>query len=208
MTTPKTGKFDKKLLAAIAIIIIVVAAAASTAVYMVSQPKKPSSTTLPAMSLTLVGADGQQKVITQTNIAALQSYTGKGGYEESGGLIAGYGSYTGVPVTTLLNLVGGITSDQELNVSASDGYTMVFTYNQTVNGQGFSMYNPATGNPATPTQPIELVLSYYLNGTALASGDGPLRISILGSEGLLTAGRYWVSMVTELQVIPDTTDTS
>jgi len=207
MATPKKGKFNKKILAAISIIIIVVAAATSTAVYIESQTKKSSSPTLPSISLTLVGANGQQKVLTQKDIAALKSYTGKGGYEESGGLIGGYGSYTGVQVPMLLNLVGGITSDQELNVSASDGYTIIFTYNQTVNGQGFSMYDPVTGNPATPTQPIELVLAYYVNGTALASGTGPLTIGILGSEGLLTSGRYWVHMVTELQVIPDSAST-
>jgi len=208
MTTPKTRNLNKRILAAITIIIIVLAAATSTAVYIESQTKKSSSPILPSISLTLVGANGQQKVLTQKDIVALKSYTGKGGYEESGGLIGGYGSYAGVQVPTLLNLVGGITSDQELNVSASDGYTIIFTYNQTVNGQGFLMYNPATGNPQTPTQPIQLVLAYYLNGTALASGEGPLRISVLGSEGLLTAGRYWVSMVTELQVIPNPTSTS
>jgi hypothetical protein len=55
---------------------------------------------------------------------------------------------------------------------------------------------------------MKLVLTYYLNGTALASGVGPLRIGVLGPEGLLTDGRYWVKLVTELRVNPNTTPSS
>jgi hypothetical protein len=199
----KTSKLDRKILVATMIIVVIVALAA--ALYMVSQSQTHSNATLPSMSLTLVGADGQHKVLNQIDIAALQSYTDKGGFKTSGGLISGLGTYTGVPVTELLNLVGGISSSQTLNVTASDGYSMVFTYNQTVHCQNFTTYDSVTGNQATPTQPMKLVLTYYLNGTALASDVGPLRIGVLGFEGLLTDGRYWVKLVTELQVIPNTT---
>ena len=205
-STIKTSKFSKKLLAAIIIIIIIVASASAAAVYYVSQKSQSSSTTLPSMSLTLTGADGQQKTLNQIDLAALESYSAKGGFKTSGGLITGVGTYTGVPVTDLLNSVGGITSDQTLNVTASDGYVMTFTYNQ-VNGQDFTTYDPVTGSQATPTHPMELVLTYYLNGTILPSDEGPLRLGVLGSEGLLTDGHYWVKMVTALQVIPNVTPT-
>ncbi len=51
----------------------------------------------------------------------MQSYTGKGGFETSGGLISETGTYTGVQITALLNLVGGITSGQTLNVTLQTG---------------------------------------------------------------------------------------
>ena len=63
---------------------------------------------LPPMTLTVVGADGNQVTLNQTSMAALTSYTANGGFKSSGRLIADVGTYTGVPVY-LLNLVGGIT---------------------------------------------------------------------------------------------------
>ena len=69
-----------------------------------------------------------------------------------------------MPVTALLNLVGGMTSDETLTVTASDGYSMVYTYNQIVNGQDFTTYDPVTGSEKSPTQPMKLVLTYYNQG--------------------------------------------
>ncbi len=197
----KTGKFNKKILAAIIIIIVVVASASAAALYVTSQKSKTSNPTLPTMTLTLTGASGQQKVLTQTDIAAMKAYTSKGGFETSGGLISETGTYTGVQVTAFLDLVGGITSGQTLEVTASDGYSMTFTYNQVANGQDFTTFDPTTGSQTSSTQALQMVLAYYVNGTLFASGEGPLRLAILGSQGLLTQGRCWVKMVTGLQVV-------
>jgi len=195
---PKTA-INTKILAAVAITIVAVAAVAVAAVYMLSQPSN-SPSTLPSMSLTLIGSNGQQKVLTEQDIAALEAYSAQGGLKTSSGVISGVGTYTGVLVTDLLNLVGGMTSDQTLTVTASDGYTMDFTYDQVVNGQDFPTYDPETGSEAASTQPMKLVLTYYLNGAALSSDEGPLRLSVLGSEGLITNGHFWVKMVTQLEI--------
>ncbi len=74
------------------------------------------------------------------------------------------------------------------------------TYNQIVNGQGFTTYDPVTGSEVASTQPVKLVLNYYLDGFALPSDDGPLRMGVLGSEGLLTQGNIWAKMVIQLKV--------
>ena len=154
MNSQPKGKFSKKLLAAIAIIVIVIAAAAVIFEYNLLQPQS----NLPAMTLTVVGADGQQKELNQKDMAALESYTANGGFKSSGGLIAAVGEYTGVPILTLCNLVGGITSDQTLTVTASDGYSMVYTYNQ-VNGEDFTTYDAVTGSEAASTQPMKMVVN-------------------------------------------------
>jgi hypothetical protein len=207
MTAPtKKSEFNRKILAAIIIVIVAIASASAAAAYVVSQsPKRSSNTNLPSMSLTIVGADGQRKVLNQTDIAAMQSCTGKGGLKKSCGLISQPSNYTGVRVTEFLNSGGGMINDQALHVTASDGYSMVFTYNQVVNGQDFTTFDPVTGSQVNATQPLELVLAYYVNGTLLPSGEGPLRLVILGPEGLLTEGHLWVKLITGLQVVLNAT---
>jgi DMSO/TMAO reductase YedYZ molybdopterin-dependent catalytic subunit len=201
MNSKPKGKFNKKLLAAIAIIIIVIAAAAVVFEYTLLQPQS----NLPAMTLTVVGADGQHKELNQKDIASLESYTANGGFKSSGGMIAAVGEYTGVPILTLCDLVGGISSDQTLTVTASDGYSMVYTYNQ-VNGKDFTTYDPVTGSEATSTQPMKMVATYLKDGAALPSDEGPLRIGVLGSEGLLTEGHFWTKMVSKIEVTANVQD--
>jgi DMSO/TMAO reductase YedYZ molybdopterin-dependent catalytic subunit len=198
--------WNKKILTSIVVIIVIVASASGAAVYLLS--KSSSTVSLPAMSLTLVGADGQKKVLSETDIVSLQSYTAKGGLKSSGGVIQNYGTYQGVPVTELLNLVGGITSDETLTVTGSDGYSMVYTYDQTVNGQGFTTYDPITGSEESPTKPLTLVLAYEINGSALTSDVGPLRLVVLGPDGLLTEGHFWVKWVTTMAITSNVVDWS
>jgi hypothetical protein len=201
MNSQRKGKFNKKLLAGIVIVIIIVAVAGVVLEYTVLQPQS----NLPAMTLTVVGADGQQKELNQNDIAALESYTANGGFKSSGGMIAAVGEYTGVPILTLCDLVGGITSDQTLTVTASDGYSMVYTYSQ-VNGEDFTTYDPVTGSEATATQQMKMVATYFKDGAALPSDEGPLRIGILGPEGLLTEGHFWTKMVSKIEVTADVQD--
>jgi hypothetical protein len=200
----KKTRWNKKFLALIAVIIIIVASASGAAVYLLS--KSSSTVSLPAISLTLVGTNGQQKVLNEKDIEGLQSYTAKGGLKSSGGEIQDYGTYQGVPVTELLNLVGGMTNDETLTVTGSDGYSMVYTYNQTVNAQGFTTYNPLTGSEESPTKPLTLVLAYYENGSALTSADGSLRLVVLGPDGLLTEGHFWVKWVTTMAITSSVED--
>jgi len=221
-------KFNMKAIVAVAVIVVIVAAAlVAWQGNVFQQPSinptaSPSSTpgqtsnvtpssnpsvVLPPMALTVIGGDGTQVVLNATSMAALQSYTAPAGFKSSGGLIAAVGTYTGVPVVTLLNLVGGITSDQTLTITASDGYSMVYTYNQ-VMGKDFTTYDPVTGSEKAPTQNMTLCVNYFVNGTALPSDEGPLRVGVLGPEGLLTEGHFWTKMTTTLQVTNNVRDWS
>ncbi|MCW4011035.1 MAG: hypothetical protein NWF05_10530 [Candidatus Bathyarchaeota archaeon] len=207
-----------KLLAAIVIVIIVVAAVAAwQAPSLFSQPAtspspspsaNPSSSpavTLPEMTLTVIGANGDQVVLHADDIAALDAYTENAGYKSSGGYIAAVGSYTGVPILTLCDLVGGITSTQTLTITASDGYSMVYTYDQ-ANGNGFTTYDPVTGSEKEATQPMTMTANYLMDGAVLPSEQGPLRIGVLGPEGLLTEGHFWTKMVSKIEVTNNVRD--
>ena len=202
MASPeKKGKLNIKLLATIVIIIVVVSASAVAVQYALTKPSTNSS--LPAMTLTLVGSDGTTKTLTETDIAALQAYIGQG-VSRSGGKVGTIATYTGIQVTDLLALVGGMSAGQTLTVTAQDAYTNTYNFNQVVNGQDFNTYD-AEGNATTATQPLRLVVIYYREGVALGSDEGPLKIGVLSSEGLATDGNKWAKMAVKLTVNPAAT---
>jgi hypothetical protein len=161
----------------------------------------PLSVSLPSMNLTLVAANGTELVLNSTDIGSLPSYRAYGGYKNQLGYIRGLGNYTGVPLTTLCDLVGGISNNDILRVSASDDYSINFTYDQVKNGD-FITYDPATGDQVSHLQPLIPIIGYYKNDTDLSSTDGgPLRLAIVGSEGFVTNSTYWVKWVVKLEII-------
>ncbi len=195
---------NKKILAIAVILIVIVAVVAAWQVppLLTGGNKNPN---VPSLSLTLKGATGEEKVLDETDFADLTAITSQGGYKTSGGVIATVGRFTGVSVLSLCDLVGGMSSDATLTVIASDGYSMVFTYDQ-VNGQDFTTYDPITGSEKVATQPLTLVVNYLHNDTALPSEIGPLRMGVVGSEGLLTEGHFWVKKVSTIEVTPNVRD--
>jgi hypothetical protein len=197
MASPeKKGKFNTKLLAAIIIIIVVVSLSAVAAQYALTKPRQNNA--LSGVSLVLVGSDGTTKTLNENDLLALSAYTASGA-TRSGNKVGATQTYTGVPVTTLLDLVGGIKSGETVTATAKDAYTTIYTYNQVVNGQDFNTYN-SNGDAITATQPLKLVVIYYCQGAALASDDGPLKMGVLSTEGLATQGNQWEKMVVKLQV--------
>lgn len=194
------SKFNKKLLAIAVIIIIVVAVVASWQIYLQSSNNTKTNVILPALNLTLVGAKGQQKILDSSELASLKSYTGTGGYINDVQNTTFAGNFTGVPFLTLLNLVGGVTSNENVTVTASDGYQTTFTYQQ-LQGQGLNTYDPTTGATVQASHPLTLMVAYYCNGTSLASGIGPLSVAIVGTQGLLTNGYWWAYLLVKIQVI-------
>jgi DMSO/TMAO reductase YedYZ molybdopterin-dependent catalytic subunit len=150
-------------------------------------------------NVTLVGSSGDEVTETYDDIRALPSYEGSGGFFTSVGEINGPYQLRGVPVVELCNLVGGITPEDIVFISASDGYSTVLDYEQ-VTGD-FITYDPATMKEVAHGQ-LELVLRYQLDGHTLSAEEGrPLRLAIAGDDGLLTEGLYWVKWVEKIEVI-------
>jgi hypothetical protein len=195
------SRFNKKLIAIIFIIIVVVAVVVSWQIYGRSSTAKPQ-VTLPTLSLTLIGAEGQEKVLDSSELAALTSYTSNGGYSGEGTMKGTIytGNFTGVPVLTLLNLVGGVTSNENVTFTGSDGYQVTFTYQQ-VHGQEINTFNPTTGAAVQPSQPLTVIVAYYSNDTNIVPGKGPLTVAIVGPQGLYTNGYWWAYLLVKIQVI-------
>ena len=192
------NKFNKKLLAVAIVIIIIVAAVVSWQIYWRSSNAQ-SKVILPALSLTLVGANGQQKTLDANQLGALKSTTANGGYSGEGKTYVG--NFTGVPVLTLLNEVGGISSSNNVTFIGSDGYQVTFTYQQ-VQGQDINTFNPTTGAAVQPTQPLTVIVAYDCNGTILTPDKGPLSVAIVGPQGLYTNGYWWAYFLVKIEVTP------
>ena len=161
---------------------------------------KTSVAELPSMSLTVVGADGTQVVLNETDIGNLASYRAYGGFKNSLGFLKGLGNYTGVPLSMLCDLVGGLTSTSIVNVTASD-YSKAFSFDEVVNGN-FTTFSPATTEEVPHSKPLVPIVAYYFNDANIGSSDGgPLRLAIVGSEGLATNSTYWVKWVVRVEVV-------
>jgi hypothetical protein len=153
---------------------------------------------LQPMSLTIVALNGSPLLLNETNISILPALRAVGASRNQLGNVRNLGNYTGPSLNTFLNLVGGINSDNALRVTASDGYNKTLSYEE-VNGE-FTTYNVTNGQPAQHYQPLTPILAYHFNDANLSSSVGPLRLVIIGSEGLATDSTYWVKQVVKLEI--------
>jgi hypothetical protein len=161
---------------------------------------------LPSMTLTVVALDGTQMTLHENDIGNMASYRAYGGIKKSSGTLSNLGNYTGVPIITFLNLVGRIRNGYSVKVIASDSTSQTLSY-PNLNGTGLNTYNNITGAPVQHNQTLTPMLAYHYNDQNLSSG-GPLRLAIVGPEGLCTDGSLWVKNVVKLEVHPNLQPTS
>jgi hypothetical protein len=150
------------------------------------------------MNLTIVALNGTQLELNELDIENLPSYESYGGFINVLGNIKGLGKYTGVPLLTFCNLVGGITANNSLQITALDNYTMTLSCNE-VNGD-FVTYDNQTGEQVPHSQALTPILAYYFNDLNISETDGPLRLAIVGPEGLVTFSGFWVKQVVKLEM--------
>lgn len=156
---------------------------------------------LPPMTLTVVGSDGSQVVLNETDIGNLGPYRAYGGYKNSLGFLKGLGNYTGVPINTFCDMVGGIRSGYSVRIIASDSYSKDMSYEE-LNGNLVTFDN-VTGEEVQHNQTLTPILAYYYNDLNVSSSDGPLRVAIIGLEGLCTNSTFWVKKVVRLELHPN-----
>lgn len=154
---------------------------------------------LPPLNLTLVALNGTQVTINEMAISNLPAIRAYGGLLNAAYTPSNLGNYTGIPLTTLCTLVGGRGNGSSLLITASDNYTIALSYSQ-LNGN-WTTYDNATGQPVNQTQPLTPILAYYLNDANITSAQGgPLQLAIVGPEGLVTEGKYWVHSVVSIEI--------
>lgn len=154
---------------------------------------------IPEFMITLIGSSGDELTVTHETISEMDEMSTDGGLLTSAGTIKGPYKYTGVPLFEVLDLVGGVTEDNSLRITAADGYAMVFTWEE-LNGE-FTTYSVNTGDEVEATEELIPVLSYMEDDEALPDGHGPVRLVILGEEGLISEGHYWIKQVVKIEVL-------
>ncbi|MDY6932419.1 MAG: hypothetical protein SVJ22_10960, partial [Halobacteriota archaeon] len=148
-------------------------------------------------NLTLVG--DKTEVYSISEIKSMPSYSESGGFKKSTGKIVGPYSYTGVNMTYLADLVGGMTSENSIKVTASDGYSMTYTYEQVMGN--LATYNVNTGDPE-PNGQIVMVLATKEDASPIkTSNGGPLRIAFTGTNTPITEGHFWTKYVAKIEII-------
>lgn len=150
--------------------------------------------------VTLIGSNGEQKVITYQDIVNMPYQEVTGGYFTSGGIVYGPYDVRGVLLQDLCDLVGGVSTNDYVSVTAlSDGYSMAFGYEQVYNG-GFPTWDPETMQEV-PTENQMVLLTYRWDGEQMAHNDGgPLRLAVVTDETVLTEGHNWVMWVDEIEI--------
>jgi molybdate/tungstate transport system substrate-binding protein len=125
--------------------------------YVVEQPEEPAPE-LPELSLSLVALDGTETVLDESDIAGLSTVEYDGGLMTSSGAIQSLGKYTGVPLSTLYDMIGGITNETTVRITASDGYTAEFDSERIVENNGIILANIIDGQHLPePYWPLRLV---------------------------------------------------
>ncbi|MHA1863877.1 MAG: metallophosphoesterase family protein [Candidatus Thorarchaeota archaeon] len=116
----------------------------------------------------------------------------------------GYGTYIGVEISELVELVGGMTTDEKLVVKSFDGYLQEFSYS--------NVY------PNTTWAEIQgpMILAYTYNETQVLEWADGMRIVMLPPDnaysnndaiqtsefgGVISAGTFWVRFVSIIEVI-------
>ncbi len=150
--------------------------------------------------LTLAGSDGNEKVMTVSEIAALPSVSGHGYAVSTVGIKYGPYEITGVPLIELLNQVGGVHEGQTVHVSAADGYLWVFSYEQLL-GEDLLCLDANLKELKTPAN-MTPILMYAVDGKPYSYDDGgPLRMATMTTEpDVITEGSLWVKWVDRIEV--------
>ncbi len=187
--------------------LLVLLAVAAVIVAGAVAPDTPQARTADPVVLT-VKSGAQTRTFTMTELKAMPAYSGHFGFVNSAGKVYDPQPVKGVRLGDLLALVGGMTTANSCDVTASDGYGMTYLYNQVVDHAGVQFYNADTKAKEEPKAPWDFVIIYEQNGAPLPADVGPLRLVVaLDSDvNQVADGHYmvkWVSNVTLRGAVAD-----
>ena len=160
----------------------------------------PVQVTDPAIkdwNLTLNG--NQEKILTIDDLRRFPVATGHCYAVSTTGIRFGPYICTGVDLRDLITDVGGMGPDDQVWISAPDGYMWVFDAEQ-LEGKGFVTFNADLKE--IPSPPLRIILMYEQDKKPVSYDDGgPARIAIISDEpGIITEGSAWVKWVNKIEI--------
>lgn len=145
------------------------------------------------VEIELVDLDGNSQTV---DLASLDAVTGEGGFVKSTGTVVGPAEVTGPKLLDILDLIGGITAEDAVKITAADGYEMTLTYDQ-CNGDVMT-YNP-DGEPLQ-VGGLEAIVALKSSSEELVD-KGP-RIAFIKDKETLSDGHFWIKDVAVIKVVP------
>jgi hypothetical protein len=90
-----------------------------------------------------------------------------------------------------------------VSITAEDGYSMTFSYDQVMNGS-FIAYNPANGAEISTHDPLTAIIAYEHNGQPLnLAEEGTLRLAVVSATNKQVVDGHWsVKWVNKVEVKP------
>jgi len=187
---------QSKLLAIV--LVAVVISGSAMAVLVLMQPTNNASDPF----VEIVGIGTSQNV-TLTDMLAMTTVTGNSSYQNTYGNIRGGGIYTGVRVSDLVDLVGGMGENDSLRIIADDDYSLSFERSKVYPN---STYLGIQG---------EMILAYAFNGTTVPDYEDGFRVAFIPEDGYysnvdanettdpnpVAAGPQWVSNIVRIEVL-------
>jgi len=135
-------------------------------------------------------------------LKALPVTEGQGGIKSSTGQITIPEPFKGVALKDLVAALGiPFDSSMGVAVTAEDGYSMTFSYDQVMNG-AFTAYDPAMGNELTTHDPLIAIIAYEHNGQPLnTTEEGTLRLVVVSATNNQVVDGHWsVKWVNKVEV--------
>ena len=155
---PKPGTMSP-LMKMVAIAVVVVLLIAVPLGYFILTAEDESEVDL---TVTLVGSSGEEESVSYDDLEAMSFTEGLSSYQNKFQNWKGLGTYGGVELRNLTDLVGGMGADDLVIITASDGYSVNLSYEQVY----------ASGD-CLETQG-RIILSYMFNGTLMSEEDRPM----------------------------------
>jgi DMSO/TMAO reductase YedYZ molybdopterin-dependent catalytic subunit len=165
--------------------------------------KAPASAGPTGTVLALVGPNGGH-VFTMKQLKALPVTEGQGGIKSSTGQITVPEPFKGIALKDLVKELGvPFDSSMGVMITAEDGYSMTFSYDQVMNGT-FTAYDPALGNEMTAHDPLTAIIAYEHNGQPLnTTEEGVLRLVVVSAKNNQVVDGHWsVKWVNKVEVKP------
>ncbi len=145
---------------------------------------------IPVTVLELV-KEGESVFFTMDQLKALPSAEGLAGIMSSTGKITAPAIYKGVPVSTLLEEVGGMTDDHSVEIIAEDGYSITYSPSQIRDGE-YITYDVSSGDEMEKIGELQTIIAYEREGEALDQNmDGQLRLVMVGESPLQVVDGHW-----------------
>jgi len=166
------------------------------------EPTEMSVSTEPTGTVLALVGPNSGHALTMAELKALPVTEGQGGIKSSTGKITIPEPFKGVALKDLVAALGvPFDSSMGVAVTAEDGYSMTFSYDQVMNG-AFTAYDPAMGNELTTHDPLMAIIAYEHNGQPLnTTEEGTLRLVVVSATNNQVVDGHWsVKWVNKVEV--------